>query len=390
MTEGNGVAKDLPFTHRLRLTPIQAKRLKIWGFWLAVTLLLVGVILLTGITLADPKTYPYQHLAQNPFISRTNIDPENYWQADILLPLAAYLAHVNTPLLFSIFCLVIILAGYVMFAAIAYRKFGPGIALLFTALLAMNPLTTVLLSWLGTPDGLTFALSVPFLGASSVPLLFLLAALGVANHVMFIIPVMEMLVLRWVSEAKIRWTHLAAALAGAGVGFGAVQAFLFFNHIQVMSRLGYIFTKSLAAWVANNTEHFSLTLFSLYNIQWLLVLLCMVMFFRKDWRYYACLLVFLLLNYGVVFFTYDTTRIYALLSWGIFMHCLFHSYQLSLRADPQQGTDRPVQKRFFRALAIVGCLSVVAPRFYSWVGAITWVGVIPNSSLAQSVLHLFR
>ena len=297
----------------------------------ALIIFFIVVILINGISLVPPQHY--QKLSQNPFITRTDIAPENYWQETVLLPVIAFYTKMNNQVSFSILCFAFIVGAYILFTVFVYKRFGSLPAILFTAILLTGPLATILLSWLGTPDDLTFFLTVPLLFTGSGIVIFILAVLGTMNHITFLIAAVEILALRWVARDNIRKLHLAAVIIGGIIGIIGVKVFLAANHIQAFSRLDYIFSQSMDLWIKVNFSKLPLTLFSLFNIQWLIIPICFIMFFKKDRRYYSSILAMLLFNYGVTFFSQDTTRIFSLLSWGILIRCIFHSYDLAQKED---------------------------------------------------------
>jgi len=72
----------------------------------------MAVLLYNGIgTVPDPT---YQRLAQNPFITRTDISPDNNWKASLLLPLLAYYTLLASPWGFNALCLACLLIGFII------------------------------------------------------------------------------------------------------------------------------------------------------------------------------------------------------------------------------------------------------------------------------------
>ncbi len=138
-------------------------------------------------------------------------------------------------------------------------------------------------------------------------------------------------------------------------------------NILIFTRLDYIISKNLTSWINMNVVNFPMTIFSLFNIQWLIIFICVIMFFKMDKFYYSSILIILFFNYGVTFFTEDTTRIFSLLSWGILLQCVFYSHKLALKNNT---IETPYQKQFIQALIIIGLLSIVTPHYYSWNGKI--------------------
>jgi hypothetical protein len=332
-------------------------------FWMVVLgLVSVVVILTNGISLVPGQFY--QRLSENPFVTRTDVITDSTLQETVLLPIIAFFTKLNSPLAFSILCLSLIAGAYLLFAISVFRRSGSLVTLVLSAILITSPLTTILLTWLGMPDGLTVLLITPFLFTSSVSWIFVVAILGTTNHIAFLIAAIEIVVLRWIARDHIRIMHLAAIALGGVIGFISVEVFLAVHHIQVVSRLEFILTVSLIQWLRMNLVQFPMTMFSLFNVQWLIIPVCLIMCFKTDRRYYSCFLGMLLFNYGITFFSLDTTRIFSLLSWGILMSCVFHSFSLVNR----EGSAS--RKQLLQALIVIALLSFIAPRYYVWAGSI--------------------
>ena len=333
------------------------------GFWLASVFLLLILIWINGIKLVPPQHY--QKLSQNPFITRTDIDKENYFQETVLLPLLAYYTGWTEPLSFNTLCFVIVIVAYLFYARLAMAKFGARTALLFTSILITAPISTILFSWIGSPDGITFFLTVPFLFTKSTILILVFGILGVTNHIIFGVAAFEILLLRWMAKDGIHAAHVIIQLVGGAIGYLLMRLFLTLNHITIFSRLDFILSRGIAEWLELNRMNLSLTIFSFFNVEWLLVLACILLFFPKDFRYYLSVCALLLINYGITFFTLDKTRIFSLLSWGILIQCLIHSWSLIVRTE-QGETNR--SHWFARFATIVAIWSFLMPRFYSWNG----------------------
>lgn len=334
--------------------------------WLpALGLVFLVVILINGIGVVPEEAY--RRLAENPFITRTDIHFNNYWQENPLLPLIAHFLRLTTPAAFNILCFAILSGAFLAFALFSRRRWGSAPALIFSSLLVTSPLTTILLAWLGTPDGLTVALTVPFLFTHSSLLVFVLSVLGATNHPAFMVAVIEILVLRWAARDGVKFRQLLAAAVGLVAGYGLVRLFLSVNQIEIVSRIDFMLLKDLGEWVKMNILNFPMSMLSLFNIHWLVLLICLVMFFRQDRIFYSLALAALLVNYGLTFFTLDTTRIFSLLSWGVLFMCIFHSYEL---AGTGQENRAGMQKQFLQSLILVGLVSFITPRYFSWAGEI--------------------
>jgi hypothetical protein len=335
-------------------------------FWLLVLgLIFLVVIFINGIGIVPEE--PYQRLSENPFITRTDIHFNNYWQENPLLPVIAFYLGLSSATAFNILCFVILTGAFLLFALLASRRWDSFAALIFSTLLITSPLTTVMLTWLGTPDGLTVALTVPFFFAHSVPLVFILSLLGVTNHPAFMITVIEILVLRWAARDEIKFKHILASAVGLAAGYGLTRWFLAANQIEVVSRTDFMLLKDMGEWLKMNAQNFPMSVSSLFNINWLILPVCLMLFFKRDRVFYLLVLGFLLINYGFTFFTLDTTRVFSLLSWGVLYECIFHSHTLAGTGE-NEGTE--VQKQFLQSLILIGVASFITPRYFSWAGEI--------------------
>jgi hypothetical protein len=351
------------FLDRLYERTLRLGRSRFWLPFLGLVFLVV--IFINGIGIVPEE--PYQRLSENPFITRTDIHFNNYWQENPLLPVIAYYLRLTSPIAFNLLCFVIIIGAFLSFALLSHRRLGSTPALIFTTLLITSPLTTVMLSWLGTPDGLSLALTIPFLFTHSGLLIFFLSMLGAMNHPTFMIAVIEILALRWAARDGVNFKHLFAAALGFAAGYGLVRTFLSVNQIEIVSRVDFMLLKGWDEWLKLNALNFPMTVFSLFNIQWLVIPLCLVMFFKRDRLFYSLVLVFLLVNYGFTLFTLDTTRVFSLLSWGVLFACIFRSFEL---ATTDRETAPQVHKQFLQSLILIGIASFIMPRYFSWAGEI--------------------
>lgn len=335
-------------------------------FWFILPgLVFLVVIFINGIGIVPEE--PYRRLAENPFITRTDIHFNNYWQENPLLPVITFYLGLASSKAFAVLCFGIITGAFILFAWLSSRHWGSVPAMIFSTLLITSPLTTVILSWLGTPDGLNVALTVPFLFTHSSLLVFFLSTLGAINHPTFMIAVIEILALRWAARDGIKLKHIIVSGIGLFTGYGLTRLFLSTNQIEVVSRVNFILLRDLGEWIKMNGLNLPITMSSLFNIHWLILLLCLVMFFKEDKLFYSLVVATLVINYGFTFFTLDTTRIFSLLSWGVLFVCIFHSFNLVRKRD-ENGIE--AQKQLLQALIIIGIASLITARYFSWAGEI--------------------
>jgi hypothetical protein len=332
-------------------------------FWLVLALMVVVTFLYCGIGIV-PREF-YRELAKDPFSQRTDIHRENYFQESPLLPVLAHMTGWHTRTSFALLCGLFIVAGFTYLTRAARRRYGPLWTLLLLALLLGNPLTVVLLSWLGMPDTITFFALALLLYLRQGWLIFLVAGLGAYNHpiVMFAAP--SVLLLRWLArESGLTFRHVVMGLAGVAAGWLAVRAFLHINSIEVVSRTEYVGDRNLVFWLKYNLNNLPVAIFSLQNMGWFALAASFLVLLRLDRRYAWALLGLLALFYGVTFFCLDTTRIFALLAWAPAWYSVVHALQRAEQEDPR------LRAQLERLLLIIATLGLLAPTFYVWLGQV--------------------
>jgi hypothetical protein len=333
-------------------------------YWIAISGGLLLTTLITGINIPNGEG-GYQLLSKNPFITRFDLGATNYYQEDILFPLLAYFTHMTSRTGFLVLCFVFIYGSYILFAFLARKSFGPLPGLIFSILLITYPLTTMLLAMLGMADPLSYFLTVPLLFITNPILIGFLSFLGVCNHPMMLLAMPEVILLRFIAkDEKFKFLHLVVSVLGAVLGYLAVRAFLLFNNIHFYpTRLSFIGETRLSTWINIDTFNLPLTWFSLQNIHWLALFICFLILIKHDRRYLFFFSALLLLNYIVTLVVYDVTRVYALISWGLTFHCLFHCYRLIQKyGQPSEVIE------YMKALTVVAILSFAAPRIFIWAG----------------------
>lgn len=311
----------------------------------------------------------YRDVASNPYIQRTDVHPENHFQESPLLPVLAHLTGWQSRGAFNTLCFAFIAAGVLFLTQAARRRYGGFWTLLLLMLLLSHPVTMVLFSWLGTPDGITFLVLAILLYARQAGVVFFLALVGAYNHpiVMFAAP--AVLLLRWLArENGMSMWQLIGGLAGVGTGWLLVRIFLHINNITVMSRADYVESRPLAFWLQYNLDHLPLALFSLHNMVWLGLGVALFTLWRLDRRYVVVFLLLQLVFYGITFFCLDTTRVFVLLAWASAWHCL--GYTLQRTEQEQPSTCRRLEQR----LLVVALISLVVPPYYSYLGELYYPG----------------
>ena len=306
----------------------------------------------------------YLLAAQNPFESlRSFLYPvRNYFQQSPLLPLTAYAAGLTSKAGFVTLCLGFIVLGFGAFASLARVRYGRELGLIAAALALSHPVTLVMLSWVGTPDGITFLLTACLLFARSSAWIAILCTIGAFNHPVMVFAAPVILVLRATSgEKECGFRQLLPAAAGLALGTAAVYLFLWHYKIGVFSRLDCIGTRTLGGWIKLNLTSFPLTLYSLHGPIWLALAAAFIAAFSLDRRYFIVFILCQLLFYGITFFTEDTTRVFSLLTWAAAIHCILHAARL---LEAKRNLRECAQYR--AALIVIAIFGLLGPHYYLW------------------------
>ena len=250
-----------------------------------------------------------------------------------LLPLSAYwLGLANSQAAFELYTAIAFLLAFFAIFYFASRNLRE--AALFGALtLALSPASLTCLLWLGLPDQFIVLFSAILAFAAWPPALFVVTFLGVANHPLFLFVSLSLAGLRFFAGQKeFNWRQILSIVLGAFSGYISVQAFLSYYQIQIgVTRLGLMFEHDIIDWFLVKAIEAPLSIFSLYNGLWFVLAACVLYGFPRRKSYYS---VFLILQFGaavITFFTYDTTRIFSLLTIGAVIHCVVFTYQLAVQ-----------------------------------------------------------
>jgi hypothetical protein len=332
-------------------------------FWLVLALMALVTFLYVGVGIV-PKEF-YRAMAQDPFKQRTDIHQENYFQESPLLPVLGFVTGWHAPTSFALLCCAFIAAGYVYLARASRRRYGPLWTLLLLALLLSNPVTVVLLSWIGMPDAITFLVLALLLYVRQTWGVFLLAGLGAYNHPIALFAVPSVLLLRWLArESGMTFRQVAAGVAGVAAGWLAVRVFLNINNIEVVSRAEFIGDRDLVFWIKYNLTHLPVAVFSLQNMGWFALAASFLVLLRLDRVYAWVLLGLLVVFYGITFFCLDTTRVFALLAWAPAWHGVVHALQKAEQCDTR------LRAQLERALIVIALIGLLSPTYYVWLGQV--------------------
>jgi len=329
-------------------------------------LLLVCVTLLQYGVGIVPREF-YRVLAWDPYVDqKEEVHKQNYFQESPLLPIVAHHLCLFSRFSFNLFCLIVIMGAYVLFAFYCQRRIEHSLAFSVFALLQAHPATTVLLSWLGMPDCITFTLTVLALFITSLIGLIPLCILGAFNHPVALFAIPAVLVLRRLAKDKgVTWWHPVASALALGLGLLAIQVFLCVFNIKTYSRVDHALSMDLKFWINQNVSFFPMVLFSLHNIVWLAIGVCIMAAWRFNRLYFIVFALTQLGFYAITFFCLDTTRVFSLLAWAPAVHCIIYSCRL-LR-EQQQDVLYEQTRKLLLLLAMIGML---IPNYYVYLGIV--------------------
>jgi len=299
------------------------------------------------------------------------------FHGDIALPLLARGLGATSPRAFFLLCLAIIL---LTLAGVAWRLRAiveRDIAVVAFALLLGHPVITVLLSWIGEPDALTFAATAVALVSSSPLAIGVAAAVGVANHTMAIASLSIVLAVRWAGGERITLAHVVALVAGLAAGSVVVGQFLAAQHLSAGSRFAFVTEIGFGYWIKQAIGALPFTLWAMHGGVWLALIACAWPLWHEHRRYVLAQAAATMVAFVAAFVSLDTTRIFALLAWAPAVHLILTAWR---QAPPGEArTD------LRRALVIAALVALAALRIFVWEGA---VHASPFRNIPVRIFHL--
>lgn len=309
---------------------------------------------------------PWTRLDQHAAIARDlyALDPasplfaHSYYLEAPLHFLLANLLGATSRLPYLIYCLGLVMLGYLLFAWLGRRRWGPTGMLVLGLALIVHPVTYILHTWIGLADGITFILTVVVLTTRSAPLAGLAGLLGMLNHPMFALVLPGVAVLRRL-RGEVGLRFIGSGLAGLVVGRVLSAWLLQRSGAEIVDRLA--FARDLLT-----TEHLLATLdalpqlaYSFYFALLIPVALALPGLWRADRRYATAFLLFQALSAALVFVTYDKTRVVAMVTWAPTLHFLATAAEV----HAARITTVLAGVRSRRALLAIPLLAMALPRY---------------------------
>lgn len=336
------------------LTPLRPVLLPL-GIFLA-SLLLWGASTIPGAALASmaqQAAHPWQDWGQATY----------HWETPLWLLLCGWVGATTVPAYTAFSAAVNVLAVLVA-CGLAWRAWGRLGALLVLA----HPITYVLLTWIGLEDGLLVMCTAVLVWCWSPWALGFAAGVGVLVH-----PAWAFI---WFGVGTLRvLTENFGRPHAVGVGIGLIagiltKALLTPAGFHVADRLAFILARPALEWLTLSGTYLPLALYSFGFALWVPLVLAVRLLWLER-RAYCVVLVGYLVGCAVLTaFTLDTTRVFALLTWGPVLHGLWVGMQ-TVRATSWGDLRYWNTEAATWAAAYFGFL---APRLCVWAGQ---VKVIP-------------
>ena len=287
-------------------------------------------------------------------------------------PLFFFLAHAigaTTRIGYLGFCVCMILVTYLLVYFSSKRAQSPP-ALLVVLLFASHPIAYILQTWLGMVDGITVATTVVLLFSRSITVLAPISLILVLNHTAAPFIILPLMILRLLSDnSGIDLRHVCAVAIGLLIG-----KMLLIHMVDVgdASRFSYIMNTQWTHWVRINVTNLPLVVYSMCFSLWPPVILMIAFYFNDNRKYWGFYLLCLAGFYCITLFTKDTTRVFALLSWGPTLYSLMYAWRIA---------SVQTTKAFVFRVSVVTCalLGWCLPRLF------VWDGIIYAPGLAQPI-----
>lgn len=350
-------------------------KMEFWGFY---GFIFLCVILKNGVLLS-PQASTLFLISQNIFANPLSQQPHEQWLlASFLGPFLGYISGANQSLLaYTLMHLCILIIFFAILIAIIRKKYNDFIARCVLILFFLSPLSSVLLTKLGSPDVLTVLLATMLIICADFPALITIPAffLGVNHPEQGLVIILLLMIYTMIMGHQKQLFPLALAmLALLGGKFAMSYYFNLYHFNVVYSRLDFIFDvgwqKYLEIFLLNPWALF----ISLHHIV-LIFFVFYLIYFREKKRLMIGFLVYNLLAFGAMFFTFDQTRVFSILAFPSILLLLFFPPYVNLCAS---------QKKYFqRILTIFLLMGIFLPRFVVWSGEV----YIPNNYFLAELIH---
>jgi len=293
-------------------------------------------------------------------------------------PLHYLLAHAvgaSTIVRYLTMCIFFVLLTYVSIYIFSSRnkelKSDPTLILL---IFCAHPISYILTTWIGLYDGITVLCTSILLFIDSPIVISAIACLGFTNHPSIAFISLSLIILRYLTDTgRININHIGAVVIGLIAGQILLMVLHHYIGIHAETRLSIVNDFQLKEWVKLNLAYLPLVLYSFNFALWIPVMLMLLLFYNNNLLLYNTYLFSMFIFYVITSFTYDTTRVFAILSWAPTLHCLIYTWKLA-------SSDQPRDIMYRNSIIYSASLGWIFPHLYLWDGIIhsPWLKDIYN------------
>jgi hypothetical protein len=322
--------------------------------------------LTTGIWVV-PSVEQWLVFARDPF-GAIELHPDfRYITGSPFGPLLAHATGADTKLTYGLLHLALLALSAAVLVLLGRRTVGDRCTNVVLVALFASPLSAVLLTWLGQPDGVMFG------GMSAVALASAIdqrwrrlavaaagaAVVGLAAPEQGLVAVAVLGALAWWGNRPGDREVLVVAAGMLVLGRLGIEAFLAASDAPHVSRLDYVRSNGVGYFLRSFFENWAAVVFSLFGAGWLLAVSAHSRL-RRTWGGPWPVRLALLLVFVAVATTYDQTRVATLVSWPAYVWLLRRADERAL-ADGGTGTDP-------RLVAATFLAGIVIPPVVIWEG----------------------
>lgn len=335
-----------------------------WGVFLLI--LLAFLVLKNGLWVA-PGIETIRAISLDLRHNPLALEPRNqFLMYSYFGPLLAHLLHANgTTQQFVLMHFFFWLAGTVAVLHLVRKKFGDDLGRLAALALVGLPVTTTCLVWLGKSDVFVFVCSSLLFLTASWPVAILAGVvLGLANFEQGAFIVLFLLVPACLIKrpAVLNVRSLLFGVAGLAIGEALMLGWFHYNHFDLNSgRLYYMLTEGAGGFAHQLAFRFGVLALSLFGAFWPYLIFRLEAARENDRQLFAGVALGLAGAAALLCVVMDSTRVFGLLTWPLFL--------LLLPGLLDEGVRRDELRKIFLACALAAVIFpplMVAPgRIFS-------------------------
>jgi len=314
-----------------------------------------------GLDLRWGREVYYYRASLAPFAA----EPNSYTRETLLHPLVIWLLHLNvSPITYSTFGLFWWIATLCYLGVTIEAELGRAQTALIVGSLVMHPVAMILYTWTGMPDYFTVFFTAILCFTNQATVAGVIAFLAATNHLTLMLVIVPLVgVVRWLIGRAVMWPIVLAEALGLLLGKAVIVLYLMKAGIYPLSgRIQYAFDNGVDI-ARRSLAHPWGLLWSLNLSFWLIMAMMIVVIIarRSDWRALIAIIITILWSIAVTLPAEDTTRIYALVSWGPILLVI-------VRVFTSLGGTSTARRLVSFAYATICLVGLCLPIVFSWGG----------------------